>query len=102
MQGSLRAMLTVVVPDGFNLELSPEAGRKFLCEDQPNNIGPVCQTKPQCKGPCILLAFPLRNCSWTAKSLQAFLQALLLVLIVQAFLPVRLFQACFSLTLFSP
>lgn len=35
-----------MVPDGFNLllvEPSSEAGREFLCEDQPNNIGSVCQ-----------------------------------------------------------
>lgn len=102
MQGFLRAMLTAAVPDGFHLELSCEAGRKSHGRDQPNNIEPVCQKiKPQYKGPCILLAFPPRNCSWTAKSLQAFLQALLPVLIVQAFLTVHLFQACFSLTLFS-
>lgn len=33
MQGFPRAMLTVMVPDGFSLKLSSEAGRKFLCED---------------------------------------------------------------------
>ena len=43
MRGSLGAMLTVVVPDGFSLELSSEAGRELLCEDQANNVGPVCQ-----------------------------------------------------------
>lgn len=102
-RGFLGAMLTAALPDGFHLELSCEAGRKSLSRDQPNNTEPVCQKmKPQYKGPCILLAFPPRNCSWTAKSLQAFLQALLPVLIVQAFLSVHLFQACFSLTLFSP
>lgn len=43
MQGFPRAMLAVMVPDGFSLKPSSEAGRKFLCEDRPNNIGPVCQ-----------------------------------------------------------